>query len=338
LLLTSSIVVAGFSVVSAAILFVTYAFLIRVPTKSIYSIASSALLMASLTGVQYGHLQFFLHDANPFDSVLYRLCLFVIPSMFYLFGRWAILPNEAFRPIMLVHLLPIALFLVERIEVSLPILFMFGVAYSLWFGNVIYGLREQRNQFGFEIFFFGVLSIIALMVLMFGLSISFIDNATFFFFYANAIGLAFMIIVAALIAIPGLLGDLTEAARIRYGASTLGDLDVDEQLAKLDALMNQPEIYQNESLNLSSLATEMGISGHQLSELVNSRLGMGFPRYVREKRVAAAKALLISAPEQSILSISMDTGFRSQSSFYSAFKDITGQSPGDYRKARREHR
>jgi AraC-like DNA-binding protein len=30
----------------------------------------------------------------------------------------------------------------------------------------------------------------------------------------------------------------------------------------------------------------------------------------------------------------MDTGFRSQSSFYAAFKEVTGQSPGDYRKAR----
>jgi AraC-like DNA-binding protein len=76
----------------------------------------------------------------------------------------------------------------------------------------------------------------------------------------------------------------------------------------------------------------MGISSHQLSELVNTRLGMGFARYVRECRVRAAKALLVSAPAQSILSISMDTGFRSQSAFYAAFKEVTGQSPGDYRK------
>ena len=29
----------------------------------------------------------------------------------------------------------------------------------------------------------------------------------------------------------------------------------------------------------------------------------------------------------------MDTGFRSQSAFYAAFKEVTGQSPGDYRKS-----
>ena len=60
-----------------------------------------------------------------------------------------------------------------------------------------------------------------------------------------------------------------------------------------------------------------------------------FSKYVRDCRVEAAKALLVAAPSQSILSISMDTGFRSQSAFYAAFKEATGQSPGDYRKARR---
>jgi AraC-like DNA-binding protein len=97
--------------------------------------------------------------------------------------------------------------------------------------------------------------------------------------------------------------------------------------------MTTRKLYANEDLSLSSLAAELGISTHQLSELVNSRLGLGFSRYVRERRVAAAKQLLVAAPSQSILSVSLDTGFRSQSAFYAAFKEITGQSPGDFREA-----
>jgi hypothetical protein len=55
---------------------------------------------------------------------------------------------------------------------------------------------------------------------------------------------------------------------------------------------------------------------------------------VREKRAEAAKVLLVNAPAQSILSISLDTGFRSRSAFYAAFKELTGQSPGDFRDSR----
>jgi transcriptional regulator GlxA family with amidase domain len=120
---------------------------------------------------------------------------------------------------------------------------------------------------------------------------------------------------------------------VKYGASTLREVDVDACLAKLNLLMTDSKVYQSESLSLASLAEAVGLSSHQLSELINTRLGIGFSRYVRECRVNAAKALLISAPSRSILSISMDTGFRSQSAFYAAFKETTGQSPGDYRRS-----
>ena len=328
----ATIAFAGFSAVSAVLLFLAYAFLINVPGKSVYSVSSCAALLAALTLIQIGHLHYLLGGPEPFESFSYRLGLFVAPSMFYSFGRWAILPTEAFRPIQMIHLFPILLFAV-RLDIALPILFLFGAAYSLWLGYVVYGLRDQRKQFRFEFFYFGVMSVFAVIVLCLGFLLPRIDHDYFYYFYSNAIGLAFAIMVVALVANPNLIGDLLEAARVKYGASTLRDIDVDACLKKLDQLMTESKTYEHEGLSLSSLASDVGISSHQLSELINTRLGMGFARYVRECRVRAAKALLISAPAQSILSISMDTGFRSQSAFYAAFKELTGQSPGDYRKA-----
>jgi len=81
------------------------------------------------------------------------------------------------------------------------------------------------------------------------------------------------------------------------------------------------------------VAEAMGLSSHQLSELINVQFGMSFSRYIREQRIQAAKALLAREPDSSILSISLETGFKSQSNFYAAFKEITGQSPGGYRKS-----
>ncbi|HKQ16105.1 MAG TPA: helix-turn-helix domain-containing protein [Steroidobacteraceae bacterium] len=330
---TISSAVAGFSAVSAVLLFCTYALLLDVQGKSAYSVISCGVLLAALACIQMVHLRYFGGGAQPLDLFPYRLALFVVPSSFYFFGYWAINPTAPFRPLALLHLLPILLLFVLPLQVALPILLTFGAGYSVWLGYLVYGLRAQRKQFRFALFYFSVMSLIGVSVLILGFAIPFIDDAIFYYFYNNAIGVAFAIMIVALLASPELIADLAEAARVRYGTSTLRDVDVDTCLKRLRELMTVSKVYQSEDLSLASLADQLGISSHQLSELVNTRLGMGFSKYVRDCRLAAAKVLLVSAPAQSILSISMQTGFRSQSAFYAAFKEATGLSPGDYRKA-----
>jgi AraC-like DNA-binding protein len=333
LLETIGIAIAGFAVVSAVTLFTAYAFFIELPNKSSFSIITCAALLVALASLQVHHLSFFQNGIEPLGNLYYRSCLFVIPALFFFFGRWAILPNQPFRPVMLLHLVPLPLFFALPLAVALPILFLTGTAYSIWLGSTVYGLRAQRTHFQFELFFFVVISILASIVLVLGFAVPYIDAAWFYYVYTAATGLAFAILTVALIANPELLGDLTDAAKAKYGTSTLREVDVDACLKKLHSLMTESNLYQNEDLSLGSLAEAVGVSSHQLSELINSRLGMGFHRYLREHRIAAAKALLLASPSQSILSVSMETGFRSQSSFYAAFKEVTGRSPGDYRKS-----
>ncbi|MCF6301547.1 MAG: helix-turn-helix domain-containing protein, partial [Proteobacteria bacterium] len=70
---------------------------------------------------------------------------------------------------------------------------------------------------------------------------------------------------------------------------------------------------------------------HQLSELINTRLGMSFSSFLRVQRVEAAKTMLKNEPNSSVLSIGMAVGFASQSNFYTAFSKMTGSTPGKYR-------
>jgi AraC-like DNA-binding protein len=329
----ASIAVAGFSAVSALLLLLAYAWLINVPGKTIYSVVACAALVAALTAIQLCHLRYFLGGEEPLEQSYYRLALFVAPAAFYSFGRWAILPTEPFRPMQWLHLLPVLLLFAVRLEIALPILLLFGAGYSLWLARLVYELRHQRKQFRFELLYFTVMCILASIVLGLGFALPYVDDAYFYYFYTSATGLGLAIMLVALVANPDLIGDLSEAARVKYSASTLRDVDVDACLGKLDQLMSTGKAYQDESLSLASLASAVGITSHQLSELINTRLGIGFSRYVRECRVKAAQVLLKSAPSRSILSISMDTGFRSQSAFYAAFKEVTGRSPGEYRRA-----
>ena len=230
------------------------------------------------------------------------------------------------------HFLPLSLSTIVPPHIVTPLAFMIGTGYAVWFAWVVWGMRAQRSRFRFEMFFFSLFAVLAIFVLVLGFAIPYIDPAVFYLSYANFIGFALLLIVAAIIVFPQILDDISEAATLAYASSTLNDVDVDDRVNRLEALMRDDKIYQDEDLNLAMLADALDLSAHQLSELINTRFGIGFSRYIREQRVREAQRLLQNDSRSSILSISMMTGFRSQSNFYAAFKEITGESPGSYRK------
>lgn len=329
----ASIITIGFSILSAAILLAAYLFFLKNVNRKWYAIASCTGLLGSLFALQLWHLQYFLHGVDVLTLPEYRFWLFLAPPMFFFFSRATLLPEAPARPVLLLHLAPLLLNFVPRYEVAITVMFVIGTGYSFWLSNLILGMRAQRKRFHFEIFFFALFSVSALFVLLLGLSMSYIDHAWFYLFYANSIGLCFILIVGALLVFPDLMAELAEAAKLSYAATTLKDVDIDGCVEKLKQLMTVSRMYQNESLSLAMLAEAMELTPHQLSELVNRQFGVNFSRYIREQRVEAAKLILVREPKSSVLSIGLEAGFGTQSSFYAAFNEITGMSPGAYRKA-----
>ena len=328
-----TLISTGFSIISALVLFFSYVVFFRNLNKSWIAIGSCAVLLFSLSALQVWHIQFLLHDMDLFTHAGYRFWLFLVPPMFFIFSRAILLPGAKNSPLLFLHLSPLLLNLIPRYEVAIVLLFVVGTGYSFWFANLIYSLRSQRARFKVEMFFFGFFAMLAVLVLTMGVSMPYIDHAIFYYFYSNGIALAFILIVTALIIFPELLNDIATVATLSYASSTLKGINIEASLIKLEELMKSNRIYQNENLNLAMLAEAMDLTSHQCSELINVQFGMSFSRYIREQRVAAARHLLLSEPESSILAISLETGFKSQSNFYAAFKEITGQSPGDYRKS-----
>ena len=135
---------------------------------------------------------------------------------------------------------------------------------------------------------------------------------------------------------PALLQDLKdEADRVRYVHSQLEGLPVDALAHRLRDLMERDRIYRDENLSLRDLASQLEISSHHLSELLNSRFGKNFYAFVNGYRVERARELLISRPEMSVTAVGFEAGFNSNSVFYDAFRRFTGIAPGSYRKERR---
>lgn len=123
-----------------------------------------------------------------------------------------------------------------------------------------------------------------------------------------------------------------ELQRDRYRMSGLGALDVSELIRKLNQLMTEERLFALENLTLGQLAEELEITSHQLSELLNSKLGRSFNNFVNEYRIEEACRMLIEEPDRSVVSIGVAVGFNSNSAFYKAFSSIKGISPAKYRK------
>ncbi|MDX2442096.1 MAG: helix-turn-helix domain-containing protein [Desulfobacterales bacterium] len=119
----------------------------------------------------------------------------------------------------------------------------------------------------------------------------------------------------------------------RAKRSYLQGMNLDQIEAKLKTLMTKNEMFLDENLSLPQLAECLGISRHQLSQFLNTRLNKNFKTFVNEHRIAKAKDLLIQDKDAKVLAIALDVGFKSKSTFNAVFLKVTGKTPSDYRKS-----
>ncbi len=330
----TSAVLAGFSIVSSFVLLIAYLFYLDEMRKTLLGKIAAVFVLTGLACLQLGHFLFYVLDADVLNFRIYCVLLMLLPSAFFFFSRETLFSEIVYKWLDTVHFLPIIASLFLPLSLIPAIAFLMGAGYTFWFVTKIYTLRDQRSRFRFEMFFFGMFALMAAAALLLGLALPVLDNGIFYVAYGNAISIAMIMVVAALLIFPELLNDIAMITELAYAKSKLAGINTEQKLIELEQLMTQEKLYENEQLSLSSIADVMELSSHQLSELVNTEYGYSFPRLIREHRVRAAKALLVSEPNTSILAISMMIGFKSQSNFYTAFKESTGESPGHYRQKR----
>lgn len=323
---------AGFTIVASVILSAAYLFFLPQMRKSAISKISCVLMLTVLSTLQWFHTQYFTVDLNALDSRSYLFVLLLSPPVFFFFARTVIFVQPAYAWHQVLHFFWPLLGFALPLAIIPVVAFILGSGYTLWFVNIIWGLKQQRTHFRFELFFFVLFAAMALLGLLTGLAIPYINEALYYVVFTLSIGLAMMAVMGALVIFPDLIGDIMMVASRAYANSKLAGVDIEEKQLALETQLAKEEVCQNENLNLNVLAELIDLSPHQLSELVNTQYGMGYSRFIREHRVKLAKHLLTEQPNTSILAISMMTGFKSQSSFYTAFKESTGLSPGNYRR------
>ena len=98
--------------------------------------------------------------------------------------------------------------------------------------------------------------------------------------------------------------------------------------------------YQDPELNLSSLAEKLDLTTHELSRIINTALKKSFNDFINEFRVAevAHKMQDPAYDHITLLGIAFESGFNSKSTFNRAFRQMTGQSPAEYKQVLKKER
>lgn len=86
-----------------------------------------------------------------------------------------------------------------------------------------------------------------------------------------------------------------------------------------------------EPLSLGDVARELGVSKYYLSRFFTGKIGCGYTAYVNTLRARYAEKLLLGS-DLPVTDIVYEAGFDSLSTFYRAFRQCYGESPGQYRK------
>lgn len=86
-------------------------------------------------------------------------------------------------------------------------------------------------------------------------------------------------------------------------------------------------------LTLSSLASMVELSPHQLCRTYRATTGQSLWQFVLESRAKAALGLITRRPMVPLAVVASDVGFESYSQFIAAFRKFFGQLPSEYRRS-----
>lgn len=101
---------------------------------------------------------------------------------------------------------------------------------------------------------------------------------------------------------------------------------------KLYLLMKSKELYKRSDVSLSMLASELSISRHHMSEVINSNYEENFYDFINRFRIEEATKLLSSSTDLNIEEIGLKVGYNNKVSFYNAFKKNIKCTPTQYKK------
>lgn len=108
----------------------------------------------------------------------------------------------------------------------------------------------------------------------------------------------------------------------------------DDLADRIIARLRAEQWYLEPRLSIRDIAERMGSNESYVSRALNRQTGQSFNRIINGLRVDHAKAQLKDTPD-SVLAIAMDSGFNSKATFNRVFRELSGQTPTQFRTSQK---
>lgn len=102
----------------------------------------------------------------------------------------------------------------------------------------------------------------------------------------------------------------------------------------LSAILYYISEHYTEDISLASIGTELGYSRKYVSLCLSEVDEMNLNQLVNSFRADLAKTLL-STTKMNVIDVALECGYENERSFYRAFRQVTGMTPGEYRRSKR---
>ncbi len=119
----------------------------------------------------------------------------------------------------------------------------------------------------------------------------------------------------------------------KYQTSSLTESASESIKRSMERLLSEEKVFKENELRLADLAAYLGITRHQLSQVINEHYGVNFFELINKRRVEHVKRLLADPAfsHYTIIQVAFEAGFNNKASFNRYFKKEIGMTPSAYR-------
>lgn len=118
----------------------------------------------------------------------------------------------------------------------------------------------------------------------------------------------------------------------KYDKSNLGETELKNYSQQLNDFIRTHKPYLDAELTLPSLADQLKMPRHHLTQLLNIVYDKNFYQFINEYRIKEAiRRIREDEMEGNFLQLASDVGFNSKSSFNNYFKKVTSKTPTQFK-------